>query len=89
MNKYMIGIPFFISKYNLIELCVCVCVCVREQCQQDARGLIWAVERFNAHINVDFCCSVKYIKYICKYVNKGSDMVVSNSPYRCECSTIE
>ena len=31
---------------------------------------------FNAHINVEFCQSVKSIKYICKYVTKGSDMAV-------------
>lgn len=28
---------------------------------------------FNAHINVEFCQSVKAIKCICKYIQKGSD----------------
>ncbi|XP_073525166.1 uncharacterized protein [Phyllobates terribilis] len=31
---------------------------------------------FQAHINVEYCNSVKSIKYICKYVHKGSDQVV-------------
>ncbi|GFR63722.1 hypothetical protein ElyMa_005489600 [Elysia marginata] len=31
---------------------------------------------FNAHINVEFCSSVKSIKYICKYINKRSDQSV-------------
>lgn len=31
---------------------------------------------FKAHINVEYCHSVKSIKNICKYVTKGSDMAV-------------
>ena len=31
---------------------------------------------FQAHINVESCHSVKSIKYICKYVHKGSDQVI-------------
>lgn len=27
----------------------------------------------NAHVNVEYCHSVKSIEYVCKYVNKGSD----------------
>ncbi|GFU47736.1 ATP-dependent DNA helicase [Trichonephila clavipes] len=29
-----------------------------------------------AHINVELCSSVKLIKYICNYVNKGSDLAI-------------
>lgn len=31
---------------------------------------------FHAHINVENCHSIKSIKYICKYIAKGSDMTV-------------
>ena len=31
---------------------------------------------FNAHTNVEYCNTVKSIKYICEYVSKGSDQAV-------------
>ncbi|EFN71667.1 hypothetical protein EAG_00462, partial [Camponotus floridanus] len=31
---------------------------------------------FKAHCNVEYCNSVKSIKYVCKYVTKGNDMAV-------------
>ncbi|GFR31820.1 helitron_like_N domain-containing protein [Trichonephila clavata] len=34
------------------------------------------LKTYNAHINVEYCISVKAIKDICKYVNKGSDVAV-------------
>lgn len=39
---------------------------------------------FKTHCNVEYCNSVKSIKYICKYVTKGSDMAVlaSNPPIK-------
>ena len=31
---------------------------------------------FNCHLNVEICSSIKSIKYICKYVTKGTDQAV-------------
>lgn len=36
---------------------------------------------FQCHINVEYCYSVKAIKYICKYVCKGVDMATLTCKY--------
>ncbi|VDO39638.1 unnamed protein product [Onchocerca flexuosa] len=35
------------------------------------------VKTHKAHVNVEYCNSVKSVKYICKYANKSRDMAVS------------
>lgn len=40
------------------------------------RHLFLKRSRHKTHCNVEYCNSVKSIKYICKYVTKGSDMAV-------------
>lgn len=42
---------------------------------------------FNAHINVEYCHSVKAIKYICKYINKGSDRATFSDSSALGCSS--
>ncbi|XP_066434063.1 uncharacterized protein [Eleutherodactylus coqui] len=39
---------------------------------------------FNAHINVEYCNSVKSIKYICKYVDKGSEQATFAMENECD-----
>ncbi|XP_054287893.1 uncharacterized protein LOC129003620 [Macrosteles quadrilineatus] len=36
------------------------------------------IKIFNAHINVEYCSSVKAINYVCKYIHKGSDQAAFN-----------
>ena len=44
---------------------------------------------FNAHINVEMCNSVKSIKYICKYIHKGSDMAIVELEETDKCDEIK
>ena len=36
----------------------------------------YLLRTFQCHLNVEICSSVKGVKYICKYINKGQDMAV-------------
>ena len=47
------------------------CACGNE-CVVPFNALL--LRAFDAHINVEYCSSVKSIQYVCKYCNKGSDM---------------
>ena len=44
---------------------------------------------FNAHINVEMCNSVKSIKYISKYIHKGSDMAIVELEETDKCDEIK
>ncbi|KAI8419999.1 hypothetical protein MSG28_008599 [Choristoneura fumiferana] len=60
-----------------------VTITVRGTAQEVVVDNSWVVpyspllsKMFNAHINMEFCNSVQTIKYICKYINKGSDQAI-------------
>ena len=36
----------------------------------------WLLQQMNCHVNVELCMSIKNIKYVLKYVNKGCDQAV-------------
>ena len=36
----------------------------------------WLLCKYNAHINVEICASVRAVKYIHKYIYKGTDRAV-------------
>ena len=35
----------------------------------------WLLLKYNCHINVEICCSIKSVKYFYKYVYKGPNRV--------------
>ena len=52
----------------------------RESAQIDNRWIVphcpLLCKIFKAHLNIEFCSSLKAIKYVCKYINKGADRAV-------------
>lgn len=72
-------------QYVVEKIPIIMWTIINKKCQ---RRRLWHLNRwvvpylpllsktFIGHIDFEFCCSVKNIKYICKYVNKGSDMVI-------------
>ena len=58
----------------------------RTHCKdQDAQGIDnqwivpynpWLLRQMNCHVNIKLCMSIKSIKYVFKYVNKGCDQAV-------------
>ena len=39
---------------------------------------LWLLRQWKCHINVEICSSIKAIKYVLKYINKGTDQAVYN-----------
>lgn len=49
----------------------------------------WLLRQMSSHTNVEICSSVKSIKYVLKYVNKGSDQLIFSIQLRNENDEIE
>jgi hypothetical protein len=48
---------------------------VRLDNKSDVPYNMWQLKKYNAHINVEWCDKINMIKYLFKYINKGSDRV--------------